>query len=125
MDNGSDSNLLCFWWDDRVDDVECELRIFYGEQDIIELHAFLDWMMKLPEDAEKQFQLELNAFEEEKQMKYVTTGERIAEARGADLQKRLIAVSMLRKNLHLETIAEVTGLTIEQVQQLQSQVIQD
>ena len=42
----------------------------YGEQDIIELHAFLDWMMKLPGDAEKQFQLELNAFEEAKQMKY-------------------------------------------------------
>ena len=104
----------------------------YGEQDILELHAFLDWMMRLPEDVEKQFQFELNAFEEAKQMKYVTTGERIAEtrgetrgeARGEDRQKQLIAVNLLRKNLDLETIAEVTGLTIEQVQQLQSQVTQ-
>ena len=94
----------------------------YGEQDIIELHAFLDWMMRLPEDVEKQFQIELNAFEEAKQMKYVTTGERMARAEGADLQKRLIAANMLRKNLDLETIAEVTSLTIEEVQQLQSQI---
>ena len=95
---------------------------------MLELHAFLDWMMKLPKDVEKQFQLELNAFEEAKQMKYVTTGERMAQTRGeeqgADLQKRLIAVNLLHKNLDLETIAEVTGLTIEQVQQLQSQVTQ-
>ena len=104
----------------------------YGEQDILELHAFLDWMMRLPEDVEKQFQFELNAFEEAKQMKYVTTGERMAETRGEtrgevrgeDRQKQLIAVNLLRKNLDLETIAEVTGLTIEQVQQLQSQVTQ-
>ena len=85
--------------------------------------------MRLPEDVEKQFQLELTAFEGAKQMKYVTTIERMAEARGAeqgaDLQKRLIAVNMLGKNLDLETIAEVTGLTIEKVQELQSQLTQD
>ena len=31
-----------------------------------------------------------------------------------------IALKMLRKNLPLETIAEVTGLTIAQLQQLQA-----
>ena len=81
--------------------------------------------MKLPKDAEKQFQLELNAFEEAKQMKYVTTGERMARTEGAKDKEMEIALNLLRKNLGLETIAEVTGLTIEQVQQLQSQVIQD
>jgi predicted transposase YdaD len=35
---------------------------------------------------------------------------------------REIALNMLRKNLDLETIAEVTGLTIAQVQDLQLQI---
>jgi predicted transposase/invertase (TIGR01784 family) len=38
---------------------------------------------------------------------------------GEQLQKQEIALKMLGKNLPLETIAEVTGLTIEQLQQLQ------
>jgi predicted transposase/invertase (TIGR01784 family) len=43
-----------------------------------------------------------------------------AELRGQQRQKQEIALKMLGKNLPLETIAEVTGLTIEQLQQLQS-----
>lgn len=56
----------------------------YGEQDILELHNFLDWMMNLPEELEQEFQLELKTFEEARQMKYVTTIERMAEARGEE-----------------------------------------
>jgi predicted transposase/invertase (TIGR01784 family) len=43
-----------------------------------------------------------------------------AQLEGEQLQKQEIALKMLGKNLPLETIAEVTGLTIEQLQQLQS-----
>jgi predicted transposase/invertase (TIGR01784 family) len=101
----------------------------YSEQDILELHNFLDWLMNLPEELEKQFQIELKAFEEARQMKYVTTIERMAEERGR-VEERLttqteIALNMLRKNMALETIAEVTGLTIEQIQALQAQDGQD
>ncbi len=39
---------------------------------------------------------------------------------GEQLQKQSIAINMLRKNIPLETIAEVTGLTIERLQELQS-----
>jgi hypothetical protein len=42
-----------------------------------------------------------------------------AKLEGERLQKQEIALKMLGKNLLLETIAEVTGLTIEQLQQLQ------
>ncbi|MGI0493616.1 Rpn family recombination-promoting nuclease/putative transposase [Alkalinema pantanalense CENA528] len=92
----------------------------YGEQDILELHNFLDWLMKLPEVLEKQFQSELKAFEEARQMKYVTTIERMAEERAKLEEKQEIALKMLRKNISLETIAEITELTIEQLQQLQA-----
>jgi predicted transposase/invertase (TIGR01784 family) len=101
----------------------------YGEQDILELHNFLDWLMRLPEDLEKQFQIELEAFEEAKQMKYVTVGERRAEERGK-ISERIatqteIARNMLQQNLAIVLIAQVTGLSIEQVQTLQSQAEQN
>jgi predicted Rossmann fold nucleotide-binding protein DprA/Smf involved in DNA uptake len=36
-------------------------------------------------------------------------------------ERQAIALNLLRKNMSLETIAEVTGLTIAQLQQLQSE----
>jgi hypothetical protein len=94
----------------------------YSEQDILELHNFLDWLMDLPEELEKQFQIELKAFEEARQMKYVTTIERMAEARGAKSRESEIAINLLQQNVSIETIVQATGLTTEQVQALQSQI---
>ncbi|NJM47214.1 MAG: hypothetical protein HC860_14505 [Alkalinema sp. RU_4_3] len=104
----------------------------YGDQVILSINAFLDWMMNLPEEWEIQFQTELKTFEEARQMQYVSTWERMAETRGeergeergAKNQKAEIALNMLRINISLETIAQVTGLTIEQVQAIQPQVEQ-
>ncbi|GAP93634.1 hypothetical protein [Leptolyngbya sp. NIES-2104] len=89
----------------------------YGEQDILELQYFLDWLMNLPEELENQLQTELKTFEEARRMRYVASWERRAKLEA----KQEIALNMLRKNLDLETIAEVTGLTIAEIQALQSQ----
>jgi predicted transposase YdaD len=43
-----------------------------------------------------------------------------AKLEGEELQKQSIALKMLDKNIPLETVAEVTGLTIDRLQQLQS-----
>jgi hypothetical protein len=43
-----------------------------------------------------------------------------AELRGEQRQKQEIALNLLRENVPLETISRTTGLTIEQLQQLQS-----
>jgi hypothetical protein len=43
-----------------------------------------------------------------------------AKLEGEQLQKQSIAINMLQENILLETIARITGLTIEQLQQLQS-----
>jgi hypothetical protein len=102
----------------------------YSEQDIMELHHFLDWLMELPEALEREFQAELKAFEETKQMKYVTSIERMAEtrgeargeARGAKNRAEEIALNMLRDKLPLEQITRLTGLTLEEIQQLQAQM---
>jgi hypothetical protein len=97
----------------------------YGEQDILELHNFLDWLMDLPEELEKQFQIELKAFEEARQMKYVTTMERMAKQDERLATQTEIALNMLKDNLSLEQISRLTGMTIEQIQALQAQDIQD
>jgi hypothetical protein len=100
----------------------------YSEQDILELHNFLDWLMNLPEELEKQFQIELKAFEEARQMKYVTTIERMAEAkgeeRGAKNREVEIAINLLQQKISIDSIVQATGLTTEQVQALQSQIEQ-
>jgi hypothetical protein len=49
------------------------------------------------------------------------TWEREKEIQTETQTKESIASNMLRKKMSLETIAEVTGLTIEQIQQLQTQ----
>lgn len=46
--------------------------------------------------------------------------ERMGIEQGEDSATQKIALNPLRKNIPLETIAEVTGLTIEQLQQLQA-----
>jgi hypothetical protein len=83
----------------------------YSERDIMELYNFLDWLFNLPKDLEQQLQNELTAFEEANKMKYITSIERLSQQK--------IALNMLRMNLAPEVIAEATGLTVEQIQQLQ------
>jgi len=54
----------------------------YDRQDILELFRFIDWLVELPEDMEKQFQDELIEITEEKKMPYVTSIERLAKKEG-------------------------------------------
>jgi hypothetical protein len=93
----------------------------YSEQDILEMHNFLDWLMRLPKELEKQFQMELKAFEEARQMKYVTTIERMAKEDERLATQTEIALNLIKENISLETIVKTTGLTIEQIQALQVQ----
>jgi hypothetical protein len=69
---------------------------------------------------ERQFQIELKAFEEARLMKYVTTIERMAEERAKLEEKREISLNMLRMNMSPETIAQATGLTIAQIRDIQN-----
>jgi hypothetical protein len=108
-----------------------------SEQDILELHNFLDWLMNLPEELERQFQIELKQFEETRQMKYVTTIERMAKQEGkiegkieGKMEERIatqteIALNLLREHIPLDTIARTTGLPLDQLEQLQTQIEQN
>ncbi len=88
----------------------------YERQDILNLFRFLDWMMELPEELKQAFRNELEQYEQERQMPYVTSIEQMAK----EQERQAIACNLLRENIPLEIIAQATGLTIAQLQQLQA-----
>jgi hypothetical protein len=92
----------------------------YERQDILNLFRFIDWILELPEDLKRSFRDELEEYERERQMPYVTSIEQMGIEQGEDRATQKIALNLLRKNIPLETIAEATGLSIEQLQELQS-----
>jgi len=47
-----------------------------------EIFTLIDWMMHLRDDLAERFKIELEQFEEERKMPYVTSVERIAKAEG-------------------------------------------
>jgi hypothetical protein len=56
----------------------------YSRQDILELFKLIDWMMTLPDMSESEFKQEIRRFEEDLQMPYVTSFERLARQEGLD-----------------------------------------
>ncbi len=45
----------------------------YDKQDILNLFHFIDWMLNLPKTVEQQFALELDHYEEQQKMRYITS----------------------------------------------------
>jgi Domain of unknown function (DUF4351) len=96
----------------------------YERQQILDLYRFIDWVMILPEAIEKEFWQELQAFEEERKVTYVTNAERfgfergVQEGRQEGLQSER-ALILRQLNRRLGTIspdAESQVRTLSQVQ---------
>jgi len=101
----------------------------YDRSAILNLFTFVDWVMILPEAAKAEFWQELKVYEEERKMPYITSVEQIGYDRGvkeADQRllerERSIALNLLRQGLSIEAIAQATGLTVPQLQEMQNQV---
>ena len=68
------------------------------------LYSFIDWLMVLPEELDEQFRHEVQKYEEEKHMPYISGIERRAEQRGHEkglqgLRKGLLEGSALALEL--------------------------
>jgi len=66
----------------------------YERQDVLNLYRFIDWLMVLPERLEREFQEDLQRFEQERQMQYITSVERMAMQKG---EKALILRQLTRQ----------------------------
>jgi hypothetical protein len=86
-------------------------------QDIMELFLFLDWLMELPDGLKQEFKTELEQYEQEKQMRYVSSIEEIT----IEETQIKMALKLLQKGMSVEDIVSVTDLSIERVTALQSQ----
>ena len=92
-------------------------RLGYVKADVVRLFAFIDWVMSLPADMEKGLWTEIQKFEEETKMEYVTSVERIGMEKGSlNLLCRLIAkrfktgyesLPPIFTGLHAEDIADL------------------
>ena len=57
-------------------------RMGYDKTDVIRLFQFIDWVMSLPEELEKGLWTEIQKYEEETKMEYVSSVERIGFRKG-------------------------------------------
>jgi len=56
----------------------------HTREDVQHLFRFIDWLLELPEELDEQFRQDVQQFEEEKQMPYISGIERRAEQRGLE-----------------------------------------
>ena len=89
----------------------------YSKNDVVELFRLIDWMMTLPDHLEREFRAELRQYQEERQMPYVTSIERLAKEEGIQegrletLRETIIDVLKVRFEAIPSTVSNMlTGL---------------
>jgi len=87
----------------------------FSSDQVRDLFRLIDWMMDLPSQLEEQLQHDLSQFEEEKQMPYVTSIERMALAKGKAEGKAESLLQILEQRFRLsvppdlDTVIRSTG----------------
>jgi hypothetical protein len=81
----------------------------YQREDILNLFKFIDWLMSLPTELEQEFQQELNQYEEEKRMPYITSVERMGMEKG--MRESVIDALEIRfENVPSELVDEISQI---------------
>jgi hypothetical protein len=101
----------------------------YDRQEILDLYRFIDWILALPEAVEREFWQELQVFEEERKVTYVTNAERFGfergiekgieqgmtqEARSLILRQLTRRIGMLAPNIE----SQISTLSVSQLESL-------
>jgi hypothetical protein len=97
----------------------------WAEQEIIDLYRFIDWVLTLPPELEEAFRQDITTYQRGKNMPYISTIERMGEARGkieGKVEGKVEMISFLFAQqvgtISIETIEELKKLPIEQLDQL-------
>jgi len=96
----------------------------WDKNDILNIYKFIDWIIVLPEELELQYQIAIEEVEEDNNMAYITTAERVGMKRGIEIgrQERRqeglqecrqeIAKKMMQEGLDIKIIKKITGVEI-------------
>jgi Domain of unknown function (DUF4351) len=96
----------------------------YDRRDIRNLFKFIDWVMILPESLDQEFWSDLQNYEEERRMPYITSVERIGYERGRKeaeaAERSLVLRQLIRKvgTLPPTLQTQVEALSLPQVEEL-------
>jgi predicted transposase/invertase (TIGR01784 family) len=98
----------------------------YSKKEVLNLYSFIDWVLNLPTELEEIFLQELNIYEEEKKMPYVTNAERIGEKRGKKIGEKIgeknrllsIIANAKQEGMSPEQTARITGLDKDLVKKI-------
>jgi predicted transposase/invertase (TIGR01784 family) len=98
----------------------------YSKKEVLNLYSFIDWVLSLPKELEEIFLQELNIYEKEKKMPYVTNAERIGEKRGKKEGKKegrkdeLLSMikNAKKEGVAPELTAKLTGLDADLVKKI-------
>ena len=105
-------------------------RVGYGRNEIIDLFAFIDWIMRLPKELEKSLWQEVQKIEEVKKMAYVTSVQRIGREEGREEGiegfQRLLSKQFSRKfQLEPESLIGLfEDLSMEQMEKLGARIFE-
>ena len=93
----------------------------YDRQEILDLYRFIDWILALPETVEREFLQELQVFEDERKVTYVTNAERFGIEKGVIQGERSLILRQL--NRRIGTISsniesQISTLSVPQLESL-------
>ncbi|MDF5714367.1 MAG: DUF4351 domain-containing protein [Rhizonema sp. NSF051] len=86
----------------------------FSEKEVLNLLAFLDWMLTLPLNLEQEFRREVEQLEAEQRMKYVTSFERSGIEKGRQEE----ALSLITRQLNRRLSGEIEHTLVERLQGL-------
>jgi len=85
----------------------------YSKRDVLELFRFIDWLLVLPRDLDKQFMDELYRIEEEKRMPYITSVERIGIEKGIQQGIQQGVQQGVQQGIRMGSLKEAREMVIE------------
>ncbi len=95
----------------------------YEREDVVQLFRILDWMMTLPSELKREFREDLLIYEEQRNMPFMSEIELTARENEREETLQQVARNMLVEGLDPLQITRLTGLSLEQIRQLQAEQV--
>ena len=87
----------------------------YSKQDVLNLFRFIDWVMALPKELTRQFNEQVDEYEEEQKMRYITSIERLGMERGVVQSTRENVLEVLQTRFQNVSLPQSMVQTVNSI----------